>query len=152
MSSSWDVVLSDDSDNSREESGLCPDVAVAATIELNKYLRMKRINISDNPLAFWAAHGAELPALASLARTYLAAPPSSATGGREFKIGKTLQKDCVRLLPKNVETLLFLKSNLRAIGCTTALAAAPEGFTAPNSTEHNVNIDTDTDSDHSDDM
>lgn len=152
MSCSWDVVLKDDSDDSREGSGLCPNVTEAATTELNKYLKMKRIDISDDPLTFWAAHNSALPTLSSLARTYLGSPPSSTTSEREFKVGKTLQKDRVKLLPKNVETLLFLKYNLRAIAYTTSLPTVPEGFIAPNSKEYDVDIDTDTDSDHSDDV
>ena len=88
-----------------------------------------------------------------MARTYLGSPPSSTTSEREFKVGKALQKDRINLLPKNVEMLLFLKYNLRAIDCSTSLPTVPEGFIAPNSIEYDVDTDSaDTDSDQSDDV
>ena len=113
---------------------------------------MKRIGIEEDPLVFWAAHNTELPVLSSLARTYLGPPPSSTASEREFKVGKAIQKDRVNLLPKNVETLLFLKYNLRAISYTTNLLPVPEGFIAPNLKEYDAThtraeSDTDTDSD-----
>ena len=115
---------------------------------------MKRIDISDDSLTFWSLLNSELPTLSSLARTYLVSPPSSTISEREFRVGKTLEKDHVNLLPKNVEVLLFLKYNLRAIDYTTSLPTVPEGFIAPNSTEYDVdrlNTDSaDTDSNHSD--
>ena len=68
--------------------------------------------MSANPLDFWKLNSKELPTLAILARKYLGPRPSSSTSEREFKIGKNMQKDRIRLLPSNVETLLFLKYNL----------------------------------------
>ena len=44
-----------------------------------------------------------------------------------------VKKDRVKLLPKNVEMLLFVKCNLRVVSCSTSLPSAPEQFTKPNS-------------------
>lgn len=92
---------------------------------------MKKINIDDNPLAFWRLNRNDLPSLATIAATYLSPPASSSAREREFKVGKSIQKDRIKLLPKNVEMLLFLKYNLRAIGHVTTLPSIPEDFTPP---------------------
>ena len=55
------------------------------------------------------------PVLAKLARKYLCAPASSSASEREFKVAKNIQAQRVRLLPRNVERLLFLKYNHRAL-------------------------------------
>lgn len=61
-----------------------------------------------------------------LAMRYLSAPISSVASEREFKSARDIANgDRVRLLPKNVEKLLFLKHNLRSIGFNTV--ALPSG-------------------------
>ena len=96
-------------------------------------MKLQRIKISEFPLAFWKTNKQDLPILASLARIYLCPPPSSSASEREFKVGKSIQKDRVKLLPKNVEMLLFVKCYLRAVSYSTSLPSAPEQFTKPNS-------------------
>ena len=71
--------------------------------------------------------------LSKLARIFLSPPPSSSASEREFKISKSLQKDRIKLLPKNLEILLFLKYNLRAINYSTNLPEVPKNFIPPNS-------------------
>lgn len=41
----WDAVLKNYLDESREGSRLCPNVTESATTELNKFMKMKRIDI-----------------------------------------------------------------------------------------------------------
>ena len=63
------------------------------------------------------------------------------------------QKDRVKILPRNVETLLFLKYNLRAISYKTTLPNIPEGFMAPNAKQYDASEaepTVDSDSDESD--
>ena len=63
----------------------------------------------------------ELPTLVNLAKVYLCSPSNSKTSEREFNISKLIQKERIRLTTKNVETLQFLKYNLRALSCSTYL-------------------------------
>uniref|UniRef100_A0A915KGE7 HAT C-terminal dimerisation domain-containing protein n=1 Tax=Romanomermis culicivorax TaxID=13658 RepID=A0A915KGE7_ROMCU len=55
-----------------------------------------------------------------IARKFLAAPLSSVASEREFKGARNLANGIrTGLLPKNLQKLLFLKHNLRAIGYNT---------------------------------
>ena len=53
-SSLWDTILAD-SDESETSTGLYPNLN-----ELNKYMKLKRIKISEYPLAFWKTNKQEL--------------------------------------------------------------------------------------------
>ena len=89
---------------------------------------------SSDPLDFWKSMCQTFPNLSKLARTYLAPPPSSTASEREFKVAKNIQSESrARLLPANLEKLLFLKYNLRALGYRTNLSTPPEHFILPNS-------------------
>ena len=72
-------------------------------------MKMKHVDVSGDPLSFWKVCRNELPALAKLERTYLNPSANSNDSEREFKMAKWIQKERVRLLLKNMETLLFLK-------------------------------------------
>ena len=52
-------------------------------------------------------------------------------------MSKSIQKKSIRLTPKNVETVLFFKCNLRALSNLTSLCVASEGFIAPNFNYYN---------------
>ena len=114
-------------------SGICPSLTDQANKEMNKYLKLKRLELDEDPLNFWRINKDELPLLSKLSKIYLSPPPSSSASEREFKISKSIQKDRIRLLPKNVETLLFLKYNLRALKYTTSFPEVPKDFIPPNS-------------------
>ena len=75
----------------------------------------------------------KLPMLANLAKVYLCSPSSSTTSERQFKVSKLIQKEHIRKTTKNVETLLFLNYNFRALSYSTSLCGAPEDFTPLNS-------------------
>ena len=85
-------------------------------------------------MIWWYSNQQTFARLAKLARRYLCAPASSAASEREFKVPKTIQSDLrTRLLPNNVETLLFLKYNLRALSQDIDLSSPPKEFVVPNS-------------------
>ena len=79
----------------------------------------------------------ESPMLANLAKVYLCSL-SSSTSEKEFKVSKLIQKEHIRLTTKNVETLLILKYNLRALSYSIPLCGAPEDFIPPNSKYYDV--------------
>ena len=108
-------MFDDDSTDSDSSSVMCLNITEMATKEINKYFQEKRTNINEDPLAFWRVQKNKFPLLSKLARIFLSPPPSSSASEREFKISKSLQKDRIKLLPKNLELLLFLKCNLRSI-------------------------------------
>ena len=66
------------------------DIA-AAFAEVDKHIKIKRINHGNNPLQFWFNMKNKFHVLSKLARLYLLALPSSITSEREFKIGKSMQ-------------------------------------------------------------
>ena len=77
-----------------------------------------------------------------MARTFLAPPLSSAASEREFKVSKGIQgPKRTRLRPHNVEALLFLKHNLRAVGYRSDLPNAPAGFKCPNSSQYDLTLE-----------
>ena len=99
---------------------------------------MKQIDILEDPLLYWNLIKSKLPTLVNLAKVYICSPSSSTTNEKEFKVLKLIQKECIRLTTRNVETLLFLKYNLRAPSYSTSLCGAPEDFIPPNSKYYDV--------------
>ncbi|XP_065681979.1 zinc finger BED domain-containing protein 6-like [Hydra vulgaris] len=138
VKSMWDRVLVDNESDNEESDTFHLNAIESAKIELQKYSKMKRIDISEDPLLYWSLMKSELPTLANLEKVYLCSPSSSTTNEREFKVSKLIQKDRIRLTTQNVETLLFLKYNLRALSYSTYLCDAPEDFTPPNSKYYDV--------------
>ena len=76
--------------------------------------------------------------LANLAKVYLCSSSSLITSEREFKVSKLIQKEHIRLTTKNVETLLFLKYNVRALSYSKSLCGAPEDFIPPDSKYYDI--------------
>ena len=97
------------------------------------------VDIKANPLSFWENHQLQFPNLAKLAKLYLCPPASSTASEREFKVAKNIQTDKrARLQPKNLEKLLFLKYNLRAISYQTDLPNPSKTFSSPNSKQYDT--------------
>lgn len=67
------------------------------------------------------------------------------------KLGKHFKKIVSNYFPQNVERLLFLIYILRTIAHTTSLLPVSEGIGAPNLKEYDVDIDMETNSNHSGD-
>jgi len=79
--------------------------------ELEAYCREDIVSDVD-PLMFWKKNSREYPSLARLAQRVLAVPATSGAVERVFsQAGKILRPDRSRLLPNNLETLIFLKTN-----------------------------------------
>ena len=92
-------------------------VNAAQEVQVKAYFNEKRIERDDDPFAYWKGWSVQWPQLAKLAYKYMCTPIGSCASEREFKIAKSISSDeRVRLLPENIERLLFLKFNLRAIG------------------------------------
>ena len=146
----WDDVLgSQDDDSSQDETVVVNDNQAALPNpdpnkeELSQYLKIPRVGINSDPLMFWKDHSDTFPKLAKLACRYLGPPASSCASEREFKVSKQLVDRRLRLRPKNVEKLLFLKYNLRAIGFSRKLPEVPEDFRLPNSNVYELEEDED---------
>lgn len=108
--------------------------------EVSKYMKSTKIDVkAPNPLSFWETHQIQFPNLAKLAKIYLCPPASSTASEREFKVAKNIQTDKrANLLPKNLETLLFLKYNLRALSYQIDLPSPPKNFISPNNKEYDT--------------
>ena len=66
----------------------------------------------ESPLDFWRVKSIDYPTLASLAHKVFSVPATSAPVERVFsQAGKILSPLRYRMIPKNFETLLFLKMN-----------------------------------------
>ena len=71
------------------------------------------------------------------AKTYFPPPASSTASEREFKAENGFQTQTRgRLLPANLETLVFLNYNLRSLNNVTNLENPPAGFVASNSIKY----------------
>lgn len=66
-----------------------------------------------NIMSWWRNQSAKLPRLSQIARYILSVPASSAPSERNFSVaGLTVSKLRNKLSPKNVDDLLFLRSNM----------------------------------------
>ena len=111
VSDTMSALLSSESDN--EES----DQANKETTEMiEKYLKLKRIPTSEDPLLWWSSNKDLFPELAELARSYLACSSSSVASERLFSgAGMIYDEKRSRLAPERAQKLLFLKHNLPII-------------------------------------
>ena len=76
--------------------------------------------VYKSALHFWKTQCQIFPQLAELALQYLSAPISSVASEREFKVVRDLANgNRTRLKSANVQKLLFLKHNVKAIGYIT---------------------------------
>ena len=101
--SGWESILDSSSENDDDNV-----VDAAQEVQAKAYFNEKRIEIDDDPLAYWKERSVQWPQLAKLAYKYLCAPIGSCASEREFKIAKNMSSDeRVRLLPENIERLLF---------------------------------------------
>ena len=64
---------------------------------------------------FWKINETKYPLLTKIAKKYLTCPISSFASEREFEVASDISGgERIKLLPENIEMLLFLKYNLRA--------------------------------------
>jgi hypothetical protein len=86
-----------------------------AEVEVNEYLKLKRLSIGDDPFLFWTGdYATKWPLLAKLARKYFSAPATSAESERLFSTaGQIITNLRSSLKDENVEKLLFLHHNIK---------------------------------------
>ena len=80
--------------------------------ELLAYFREKQIPKDKNPLQWWKENETKFPALAVVAKSYLAAPATSTSSERLFSAaGSIVSKKRASLTKEHVDMLTFLHSN-----------------------------------------
>ena len=79
---------------------------------IEKYLKEPTMSRKSDPFSYWKSNQGNLPHLASLARCYLCAPPTSVASGRLFSSASQICTDLHnRLSLAKVEYLLFQNKN-----------------------------------------
>ncbi|XP_065663043.1 zinc finger BED domain-containing protein 4-like [Hydra vulgaris] len=100
------------------QSTSAPEQQLPTSIDtqLSQYLAEPEINRLADPLQWWSKNMHRLPALATVARIYLGAPPTSVPSERLFSVaGEVLNDHRSSLLPHNAARLIFLKYNSKLI-------------------------------------
>ncbi|XP_050543057.1 E3 SUMO-protein ligase ZBED1-like [Daktulosphaira vitifoliae] len=86
--------------------------SITAKALCRQYFDVEFLNITDNPILFWKNNNLMFGALSEIALKYLCIPATSVPSERIFsKAGQIVSIRRNRLLPKNVDKLLFLNSN-----------------------------------------
>lgn len=84
--------------------------------ELREYLADNRLPRNADPLDYWRHYKRRFPKLSQAAKKYLAIPPSSSVSERVFSAsGNVVTDKRNKLLPENVNMLVFLNNNLPVI-------------------------------------
>ena len=97
--------------NSGAAVGNSVDVIVAT--EMATFFSEPLLPRTQDSLLWWRVNEHRFPVLATVARAYLATPPSSVQSERIFSTaGDTLNEHRTRLTADNAERLIFLKFNL----------------------------------------
>ncbi len=111
---------------------------------INEYLEELPIDTEDgNPLAYWAAkeQAGDCSLLVEIARRFLCIPIGTAASERSFKVARMATQDSnrERLLPQNLERLLFCRHAIRARGLNIGdLEPAPPDFDLPRQLEQDL--------------
>lgn len=106
--------------------------------QIDAYLKDPLLARDKDPLKWWESHQHKFPLPNDHARRDLYIPGSSATSEKMFKQTKRIDKQRPSILPKNMEMLLFIKYNLRAIGYTINLHQPPPDWNPPTRTRFNL--------------
>ena len=132
----WDELLDMDADRSADEGADNEsEIIRKITSQIDSYIKEPRYDRYEEPLHWWKTHAAKYQMLVDIAKKYLIIPASSATSKRVFKKARDHTQNREKLLPKNVEKLIFLKYNLRAVNYDTGgLNEPPHDITLPNNT------------------
>ena len=108
-----DMLLGTDDDEELEDEDPGQDGRDdAVRNELLAYFREKQIPKDKNPLQWWKENETKFPALAVVAKSYLAAPATSTPSERLFSAaGSIVSKKRASLTKEHVDMLTFLHSN-----------------------------------------
>ena len=82
--------------------------------EIEQYKTVASIPVYDNPLQWWRVNQHKFPRLARYAKCLLSIPGTSVPSERVFSVAGTVvtaQRACLK--PDNVDTLIFLKKNIK---------------------------------------
>lgn len=83
-----------------------------ASTQFTGYLSEPQLRFDLNPLEWWRTREDKYPAIAAIAKKYLAIPSTSASSERCFSTaGNIVTPKRSSLLPENVDTLVFLYQN-----------------------------------------
>lgn len=111
IAESMNILLASSSDE-EPEAELSKEVSVM----IEEYLKCKRLEAHEDPLAWWHDNCKNFPFLAELARIYLACPSTSVASERLFSgAGMIYDEKRSKLSPERAQKLLFLKHNLPII-------------------------------------
>lgn len=82
--------------------------------EVTSYKQAGCISVDEDPLAWWKSNAHKYPHVAKLAQRDLAVPGTSVPSERVFSTaGDIVTASRSRLLPENVDKLIFLQKNMR---------------------------------------
>lgn len=85
----------------------------AIQLELQRYQGEECIDIDEKPLLWWKSREAQYPTMVKLVRQYFSIPATSVRSEELFSTaGNVLTENRNRLLPENVDRLVFLHENL----------------------------------------
>ena len=85
----------------------------AVESELRRYQDEETIDLDSDPLAWWNSRMCQYPLLAQLVRMVWSLPATSVRSEQVFSAaGNVLTKKRARLLPENVDKLVFLHENM----------------------------------------
>ena len=83
--------------------------------EVNRYKSEESIDIDEKPLMWWKMRKYQYPLMSNLAKRYFCIPATSVRSEEIFSVaGNVLNEKRNRLLPENVDKLVFLHENLNS--------------------------------------
>ena len=83
--------------------------------EVNRYKSEESIDIDEKPLMWWKMRKCQYPLMSNLAKRYFCIPATSVRSEEIFSVaGNVLNEKRNRLLPENVDKLVFLHENLNS--------------------------------------
>jgi len=113
--------------DAEERAAVAPRAALGKiTKEYAAYQKLKRLHVSQDPLAWWKSNEATFPRLAILAKRYLCIPASSAPSERLFShMNCVVLKRRNRLCPQRIERQTLLRLNQEYCPVHDGIAVAP---------------------------
>lgn len=112
VAESMSILLASSSSDEEPQAELSKE----ASVIIDDYVKCRRLEAHEDPLAWWRDNCRRFPYLAQLARTYLGCPSTSVASERLFSgAGIIYDEKRSRLSSERAQKLLFLKHNLPII-------------------------------------
>ena len=81
--------------------------------EIDRYIQEPLLDLDDDPLEWWKSCQSQYPLTSQLVKKYWSLPATSLRSEEAFSTaGNVLTKKRNRLLPENVDKLVFLHDNM----------------------------------------